>query len=216
MPNYRAPAAVPATVLLDVVTARARAAAAARSLQVAAVLFLAALTAAFAQVSVPLPFTPVPLTLQPMIVLLGAAALGARLGAISQVLYLATGVAGLQVFAFSPLLPPGAARLFGPTGGYLLAYPVAAFVAGWLAERRFDRGYATSVVAMLAGLTVIFSGGVAWLGLLMPGAIGLEAALAAGFYPFVLADLAKVLVAAAVLPAVWSFVTPGAKIRKYW
>ena len=69
----------------------------------------------------------------------------------SQVLYLALGIAGLPVFAASPMLPQGAARLLGPTGGYLLSYPFAAFVAGWLAERGFDRRYATSFVAMLAG-----------------------------------------------------------------
>ncbi len=87
----------------------------------AAALFVTVLTATAAQVSLPLPFTPVPFTFQPMIVLLGGAALGARLGALSQVLYLAAGVAGLPVFAASPLLPPGLARLLGPTGGYLLA-----------------------------------------------------------------------------------------------
>jgi len=218
MPDYRASAQGSATVLLDVVTAHARAAAATRSIQVASVLFLTALTAAAAQVSVPLPFTPVPFTLQPMVVLLGAAVLGARLGALSQVLYLAAGIAGLQVFAFSPVLPQGGARLLGPTGGFLLAYPIAAFVTGWLAERRFDRRYVTSVVAMLAGLAIVFAGGLAWLGLLMPGAIGVQPALAAAFYPFVLADVAKVLLAAALLPMAWSFLTPGSgftKIRKY-
>ena len=218
MPDYRAQPPVSATVLLDLVTARARAAAATRSIKVASVIFLTALTAASAQISVPMPFTPVPFTLQPMVVLLGAAALGSRLGALSQVLYLTAGVMGLQVFALSPMLPQGAARLLGPTGGFLLAYPLAAFVTGWLAERRFDRRYATSVVAMMAGLAVVFAGGVSWLAALMPGAIGLEPALAAGFYPFVLADIAKVLLAAALLPIVWTFVSSddGAeKIRKY-
>src|SRR6185312_15589635 len=103
-----------------------------------AVLFVTVLTAAAAQVSIPLPFTPVPFTLQPMIVLLGGAALGARLGATSQALYLCLGLIGLPVFAASPTLPPGAARLIGPTAGFLLSYPLAAFVTGWLAERRFD------------------------------------------------------------------------------
>src|SRR3990167_626112 len=101
----------------------------------AAVLFVAALTAAASQVSVPLPFTPVPFTLQPMIVLLGGAALGSRLGLSSQVLYLAAGIAGLPVFAASPVLPQGVARLLGPTGGYLMAYPPAALVARWRPPR---------------------------------------------------------------------------------
>ncbi|MGH9175545.1 MAG: biotin transporter BioY, partial [Vicinamibacterales bacterium] len=98
-------------------------------------LFLTALTAAAAQFSVHLPFTPVPLTLQPMVVMVGAAALGSRLGAASQILYLLLGIAGGPVFAASPILPQGFGRLIGPTGGYLMAYPIAAFVTGWLAER---------------------------------------------------------------------------------
>src|SRR5918997_3315646 len=116
-------------------------------IRVAAVLFVTVLTAAAAQISVPLPFTPVPFTLQPMVVLLGGAALGSRLGMASQVLYLLAGIAGLPVFAASPVLPQGALRLLGPTAGYLLSYPLAAFVAGALAERGFDRRYIPSVLA---------------------------------------------------------------------
>ena len=113
-------------------------------------LFVTVLTALAAQISVPLPFTPVPFTLQPMVVLLGGAALGARLGMASQVLYLPLGLAGLPVFAASPVLPQGSLRLLGPTGGFLMAYPLAAFVAGWLAERGFDRRLLDVVVAMAA------------------------------------------------------------------
>ena len=134
-----------------------------RAIQFAAVLFVTALTAAAAQVSVPLPFTPVPFTLQPMVVLLGGAALGSRLGMASQVLYLLLGVAGLPVFAASPVLPQGILRLVGPTGGYLMSYPLAALVTGTLAERGFDRRYLTSVLAMTAGLAVIFTCGIVWL-----------------------------------------------------
>jgi biotin transport system substrate-specific component len=166
-----------------------------------AVLFVTILTAVAAQISVPLPFTPVPFTFQPMVVLVGAAALGARLGAASQVLYLALGLAGLPVFAASPVLAQGAARLFGPTGGYLMAYPLAAFVAGALAERGFDRRYLTAVLAMTCGLAVVFAGGVFWL--TFGQARGLSAALAAGFYPFILADVIKLLLAAGVMPSLW-------------
>jgi biotin transport system substrate-specific component len=166
---------------------------------VLATAFVAALTAALSQVSVPLPFTPVPFTLQPVVVLVGAAALGARLGAASQVLYLMLGIAGLPVFAYAPDLPQGVARLFGPTGGYLMAYPLAAFVTGWLSERGLDRRYLTSVGAMAAGLGTIFAGGVLWLAAMM----GLPAALAAGFYPFIAVDLVKIAVSAAVMPAAW-------------
>ena len=196
----------------------------ATAVRIASVLFVTALTAAAAQMSIPLPFTPVPFTFQPMIVLIGGAALGARLGATSQILYLALGAAGVQAFAQSPVLPQGFARLLGPTGGFLLAYPIAAFLTGWLAERGLDRRYLTSVLAMLAGLVVYFIGGVAWLAWLSPGipghagAVGLAAALNAAFYPFVLADLGKVLFAAAVLPTVWGVVGSAGrpKIKKYW
>ena len=173
-------------------------------IRVASVVLLAGLTAAAAQVSLPLPFTPVPLTLTPLVVLLGGAALGSRLGMSSQLLYLAAGLAGLPVFAASGVLPQGPLRLLGPTGGYLLAYPAAAFVAGYLAERGFDRRYLTSVLAMLAGLAVIFLSGVAWLAFFAaPAPLGLSLALQSGLYPFVAVDLLKVAVAAAILPGVW-------------
>ena len=171
--------------------------------QIGAVLFVTVLTAIAAQVSIPLPFTPVPFTFQPMVVLLGAAALGPRLGLSSQILYLALGFAGLPVFAASPLLPQGAARLLGPTGGYLMAYPFAAFAAGWLAERGFDRRYATAVLAMICGLAVVFAGGVLWLTIASKPSIGLSGALATGFVPFIIPDLLKLLAAAGVMPALW-------------
>jgi biotin transport system substrate-specific component len=205
----RAPYVTYDSTLLDHVSVGAASAAASTGVRVAAVLFLTGLTAAASQVSVHLPFTPVPLTLQPMVVLVGAAALGARLGALSQILYLTLGVAGMQVFAASAILPPGVGRLLGPTGGYLMAYPIAAFVAGGLAERGFDRRYVTSVLSMLAGLCVLFAGGVTWLAYFAAGfggPVGLDVALSTGLYPFVIPDLAKVLLAAAVLPSLWALV----------
>jgi len=176
-----------------------------------AVALVTALTAVAAQISVPLPFTPVPFTFQPMVVLVGAMALGSRLGMTSQLIYLALGMAGLPVFAASPALPQGVARLFGPTGGYLMAYPFAAYLVGALAERGFDRRYLTSVAAMVAGLAVVFAFGVLWLGLFMPSARGFSAALAAGFYPFVLEDLVKLLAAALVMPRLWALTGSGAR-----
>jgi biotin transport system substrate-specific component len=169
-----------------------------------AVLFVTLLTIVAAQVSLPLPFTPVPFTFQPMIVLLGAMALGSRLGMTSQCLYLALGVAGLPVFAASPILPQGVGRLIGPTGGYLMAYPAAAFVAGWLAERGFDRRYLTAVAAMACGLAMIFASGVTWLAVYVQPGRGPAAALAAGLYPFIAADVLKLLIAAAVMPRIWA------------
>ena len=171
--------------------------------RVGAVLFVTVFTAVAAQISIPLPFTPVPFTFQPMVVLVGAAALGARLGMASQLLYLALGIAGLPMFAASPTLPQGAARLFGPTGGYLMAYPFAAFVAGWLAERGFDRRYLTAVVAMVCGLAVVFAGGLSWLALFTRPALGFAGAVRVGFTPFIVADLLKLLAAAAVMPGLW-------------
>jgi len=171
--------------------------------RVGAVVFITAFTAVAAQVSIALPFTPVPFTFQPMVVLVGAAALGARLGMTSQILYLLLGLAGLPVFAASPLLPQGAARLLGPTGGYLLAYPLAAFVTGWLAERGFDRRYLTAVIAMAAGLAVIFAGGLSWLTVVLRPADGFAGAVRAGFTPFIAGDLIKLMVAAGVMPSLW-------------
>jgi biotin transport system substrate-specific component len=197
------------TTLLNTVAVRTDFGAAIR---VAAVVFMAVLTVVAAQISIPLPFTPVPLTLQPMVVLLGGAALGSRLGMASQVLYLAAGLAGLPVFATSPVLPQGLMRVLGPTGGFLMAYPFAAFLTGWLAERGFDRRYVTSVLAMAAGLGVIFTCGIVWLAwFAVPAPTGISNALQLGLYPFVLPDIAKLLLAATVLPAIWKLV--GRNVR---
>ena len=185
--------------LVDVLASRSDSAGLTSAIRAASVLFIAALTAAAAQISIPLPFTDVPFTFQPMVVLIGGLALGPRLGVASQILYLAAGIAGLPVFAASATLPPGAARLFGPTGGYLMSYPFAAFITGYLGARGFDRRYLTSIAAMLAGLVVIFACGVLWLGVL----VGPQAALVSGLYPFIVADLVKVLAAAGIMPGAW-------------
>jgi biotin transport system substrate-specific component len=200
-------AASSSTTLVNALAARRASVETARGIRLASVLFITVLTAAAAQISIPLPFTAVPLTLQPMVVLVGALALGSRLGSASQILYLAAGLAGLPVFAASALLPPGPLRLLGPTGGYLMAYPIAAFLTGYLAERGFDRRYVTSVLAMLAGLLVIYTAGVTWLGLFSRagGATppGLNAAFFTGVYPFIVPDLIKLAIAAGCVPALW-------------
>ncbi len=170
----------------------------------AAVVFAVALTALAAQFTVVVPFTAVPFTFTPLVVMLVGAALGSRLGAASQVAYLAAGLAGLQVFAPSVILPPGAARLLGPTGGYLLAYPLAAFVVGRLAERGWDRAFLSCVVAMLAGLAVIYLGG---LTVLLAYTGSFQAALVQGVVPFVLADVVKAVMAALLLPQAWRFLS---------
>lgn len=174
------------------------------ALRVASLAFAVALTAAAAQFTVPMPFSVVPFVLTPLAVLLTGAALGSRMGAAAQAAYLMAGIVGLQVFAPSATLPPGAARLIGPTGGYLMAYPLAAFVAGWLAERGWDRRYLTSAGAMLAGLAVIYLGGATWLTLTITHSWPVT--LATSIVPFAAADVLKVLVAAAVLPQAWRLV----------
>ena len=144
-------------------------------------------TAISAKVSLPLPGTPIPFTFQPLVVILAGALLGARLGAASQVAYLAMGLAGLPVFAAGG----GAAYLLGPTGGYLMAYPVAAFVVGAL----MAPGIARTLAALLAGLATIYAGGMAWI-----AATGsFDLAVVWGLRPFVLADLVKVALATVVV-----------------
>jgi biotin transport system substrate-specific component len=188
--------------LVDVLATRSDSRQLHYAIRAAAVLFMTALTAAAAQVSFSIPFTAVPFTLQPMVVLMAGLALGPRLGLASQVLYLAAGIAGLPVFAASAALPMGAARLFGPTGGYLMSYPFAAMLTGYLAARGFDRRYGTSVLAMVIGLAVIYACGTLWLSLFVGG---VQPALASGVYPFVAADAVKLLGAGAVMPALWRF-----------
>jgi len=141
-----------------------------------------------AQVAVPLPFTPVPATLQPLAVLVVAGLLGSRLGAASMVLYLSLGAAGLPVFTPGGL--PGIARLLGPTGGYLLAYPAAAALVGWCATG----GWSTPRfwVGLVGGMAAIHVGGVAQLAILTGG---VEQALRVGSLPFLAADGLKVVVA---------------------
>jgi len=199
------------TTLLNVVATRVDDRSEGVTVRVASVLFITVLTAAAAQISFPLPFTQIPFTFQPMVVLVGGLVLGSKLGFTSQVLYLMAGVAGLPVFAASATLPPGFLRLVGPSGGYLMAYPLAALVVGSLAERGFAKRYASSVAAMLVGLAVIYASGTLWLAYFArlassSAAVGLSTALATGVYPFVLADLAKLAAAAGITPGLWRLI----------
>lgn len=155
--------------------------------QVIGVVAFAALTAIGAKVSVLIPGTPVPFTFQPMVVLLAGALLGARLGAGSQALYLAAGIAGLPVFVAGG----GAAYLLGPTGGYLMAYPLAASLAGAFAHR----GTLRALGGLLLGLATIYAGGLAWLSIVGD----VNAAVALGLRPFIAMDLVKVGIALAIV-----------------
>ena len=160
----------------------------------------AVLTAVAAQASVTVPGTTIPFTLQPVAVLLAGLVLGARQGALSQVLYLAAGVAGASAFAWSPVLLPGAARLLGPTGGFLLAFPLAAAVAGLLSDRGATRGVARTMLAMTGGLVALYVGGIVWASLFV--AAPTSTGIVATFAPYAVADLVKVAVVAPFVPAV--------------
>ena len=154
------------------------------------------LVALAAQVAVPLPFTPVPWTLQPLAVLLVGALLGARRGAAALVAYLAEGASGLPVFAGGAL---GVAPLMGPTAGYLFGFVPAAFVTGFLAARGWDRRLFSTWAAMALGSATLFAFGVVWLSRFL----GWEGAVAAGLTPFVVGDLLKQMLAALLLPTLW-------------
>ena len=162
--------------------------------RVVAVVLGAALVAAAAQVTGVLPGTPVPFTLQPLAVLIVGGLLGPSLGASSLILYLLLGAAGLPVF--TPIGLPGAARLIGPTGGYLLAYPVAAFAVGRLIGKGDGARTARVALAALAGLALIHLGGLAQL-LILTGSAAQAARL--GTLPFVVGDLGKAAITVLVL-----------------
>jgi biotin transport system substrate-specific component len=158
------------------------------------------LTALSAQVVIPLPFTPVPITGVTFGVLLTGALLGSRLGAITMIAYLLEGASGLPFFKSGN----GGLHylLLTPTAGYLLSYPAAAFLTGWLAERGWDKRFFTAAVAMALGSVVIFTSGWAWLAVIMGSA---RNAFFAGVAPFILGDVIKIALAAAALPSAWKF-----------
>jgi biotin transport system substrate-specific component len=143
-----------------------------------------------ARVTVPLPFTPVPLTLQNFGVLLVGLLLGSRRGFAALALYLVEGASGLPVF--SPAGPGGIAQIIGPTGGFLIAYPLVAFTAGWIYEHTARR-FAWAALAGFAGEVVLFAGGLGWLFALTHS---LSLAIKWGLYWFLFAEIIKVLMAA--------------------
>jgi biotin transport system substrate-specific component len=157
-----------------------------------------------AKVSVP--FWPVPMTMQPFVVLGLGAAFGWRLGMATVALYLLEGAMGLPVFAGTPEKGIGLAYMAGPTGGYLAGFVLAAGVTGWLAERGFDRNVLTMSLAMLLGMATIYLLGVGYLTSL----IGFEKALTFGLYPFIPGDIAKIILAAMVFPAAWKWLSRNA------
>ena len=160
------------------------------------ILTASVITALAAQIAIPLPWSPVPLTGQTFAVLLSGAVLGARRGFLAQVVYLAEGALGLPFFAGGAA---GIAKLLGPTGGYLMAFPFAAAMTGFLAERGWDRRFFTTYAALLLGSAVIFAGGLSWLARFVPA----NQLLMSGLLPFIPGDLIKSALASAVFPAAW-------------
>ena len=149
-----------------------------------------------ARVSVPLPFTPVPLTLQNFGVLSVGLLLGSRRGFAALAVYLLEGALGLPVFSPSLVLGFGVARLLGPTGGFLLAYPLVAFVAGYIYEHTSEkRRFVWAAVSALAAELLLFASGLGWLAVLTHS---VTLALKFGLYWFVFAEVIKILMAAAV------------------
>lgn len=159
--------------------------------RVAAIVVFAAVTALAARVTIHLPFTPVPITMQPLAVVLAGLVLGAWGGALAQLSYLGLITAGLPLDAngFGPVV------FFGPTAGYLIGFAPAAFVAGWLAERLAARNWWGNFVAALTGMLVLYLVGASWLAVLLGS---WQQAWLAGVAPFILLDLAKAAIAAGV------------------
>jgi len=158
------------------------------------------LIAALAQIEIPLPFTPVPITGQTFGVLLIGAALGSKRGAAALILYLVEGGIGLPFFA-------GGARglgiLTGATAGYLVGFVVAAYVVGLLAERGLERNVRTSIIPFLVGTFIIYLFGVAWLGVVLKS---FSQGIALGLVPFLIGDAVKLILASLALPAAWKLV----------
>jgi len=157
------------------------------------------LTAAAAQVEIRLPWTPVPITGQTFAVLLSGTVLGARRAFLAQCLYLIEGALGLPFFAGGAA---GVARLMGPSGGYLVAFPFAAAMTGAFAEYALDRTPWRMFLVMIAGSVVIFGLGLGQLSRFVPAG----SLLATGLLPFIPGDLIKAALAAAVFPAAWKLV----------
>ena|SRR6202051_2823621 len=165
--------------------------------QAAIVITASLFVAVCARVTVPLPFTPVPLTLQNFGVLAVGLLLGSRRGLAALILYLVEGAFGLPVFSPS-VLDGGIAQMLGPTGGFLMAYPLVAFVAGWIFEHRpqySSRLFGWAARSAVAGELVLFAGGLSWLAVLTHS---VSLAIKYGLYWFVFAEIIKVLMAAGV------------------
>jgi len=158
--------------------------------------------ATMAQISIPVPGSPVPVTGQTLAVLLVGTTYGARLGLATFATYLLAGIAGAPIFAPSATSANhGIERLTGATGGYLFGMLVASLLLGYLADRKADQKFVTSFPALLLGDAVIFTFGLAWLHSSLD--LSWSATIAAGFTPFILGEALKIAIVATSLPLVW-------------
>jgi biotin transport system substrate-specific component len=180
------------TALQTLINSRDRSAASETARKIAPVVGGSLFVALCAHISIPLPFTPVPLTVQNFGVLLVGLLLGSRRGFAALVLYLAEGAAGMPVF--SPFGLGGIAQLLGPTGGFLLAYPLVAWIAGYVMERG-RKSFARAAFGSLLGEVLLFASGLAWLAVLTHS---VTRAFRLGLYWFVLAEVIKVMMAAGI------------------
>jgi biotin transport system substrate-specific component len=155
-----------------------------------------------AQISIPVPGSPVPVTGQTLAVLLIGTTYGARLGVITFASYLLAGIAGAPIFAPSATSANhGIDRLVGATGGYLVGMLVASFVLGYLADRKADQKFRTSFPALLFGDLIIFTFGLAWLHASLD--MTWAATFKAGFTPFIVGEAIKIAITATSLPLIW-------------
>jgi biotin transport system substrate-specific component len=157
----------------------------------------------WASAKINVPFYPVPMTMQTLVILGLGMAYGWRLGAATVLLYLAEGALGLPVFSGTPEKGIGLIYMAGSTGGYLFGFVLAAAAAGWLAERGWDRNIVTTALAMIFGNILIYIPGLLWLGFLFGWD---KPILAWGLTPFILGDVTKAVLAAAVLPLAWKVI----------
>jgi biotin transport system substrate-specific component len=169
-----------------------------RARDAALVVAAALLTALCAQISIPIPGDPVPITGQTFAVLLTGAALGANRGALGQLLYVALGLVGLPFYADGD---SGWTVVSGATGGYLIAFPIAAYVVGKLAELRMDRNPVKAIIPFTLGSLIVFAIGVPWLA--VAADLSLARAIELGFVPFIPGGIVKALLAAGLLPTAW-------------
>lgn len=171
-----------------------------RVAMVVAALFGVCLLTLSAKVQVP--FWPVPMTMQTLVVLMLGMAYGSRLAAGTVLAYLLVGAAGLPVFAGTPERGIGLAYMMGPTAGFLVGFVIAAWIVGFLAERGWDRNFLTCGAAMIAGHVAISLSGVVWLAVL----VGTTKAIDIGLVPFLASSALKTALGTAAMPLIWRIV----------